>query len=267
MKMSARKRIVSIGFEKILWSCVPKKKDLLKCFTKVRLSCFYPFKALVVCVIYICSREKMSSEWNWNKFIILSIQLFAGFVLKTFEYMLFSENFKRSCDYLSITDNFIIFVRYNLNYQYNVSACYCVLSKFHFSAWFCILKILLFKFLNEVVNVWFLKFLWTINVQILIYSSWQVKPVTYFHKENLYRRGSWGVESLTCDPVLALGQRLNFPLPAVIMDDNAPTHKRRKLVKTYKNVLPRKHIMVAEVCGETYSKIWQKDGVEKRPQM
>ena len=35
---------------------------------------------------------------------------------------------------------------------------------------------------------------------------------------------------------------------------NAPTHKRRKLVKTYKNVLPQKRIVVAEVCGETYSK-------------
>ena len=40
----------------------------------------------------------------------------------------------------------------------------------------------------------------------------------------------------------------------VMMDDNAPTHKGRKLVKTYKNVLPRKRIVVAKVCGETYSK-------------
>ena len=40
-----------------------------------------------------------------------------------------------------------------------------------------------------------------------------------------------------------------------MMDDNAPTHKRRKLVKTYKNVLPQKQIVVAKVCGETYSKI------------
>ena len=42
-----------------------------------------------------------------------------------------------------------------------------------------------------------------------------------------------------------------------MMDDNAPIHKRRKLVKTYieyKNVLPRKQIVVAKVCGETYSK-------------
>ena len=41
---------------------------------------------------------------------------------------------------------------------------------------------------------------------------------------------------------------------AVRMDDSAPTHKRRKLVKTYKNVLPRKRTVVAEVSGETYSK-------------
>ena len=37
----------------------------------------------------------------------------------------------------------------------------------------------------------------------------------------------------------------------MMMDDNAPTHERRKLVKTYKNVLSRKRIVVAEVCGET----------------
>ena len=40
----------------------------------------------------------------------------------------------------------------------------------------------------------------------------------------------------------------------MIIDDSAPAHKRRKLGKTYKNVLPRKQIVVAEVCGETYSK-------------
>ena len=32
------------------------------------------------------------------------------------------------------------------------------------------------------------------------------------------------------------------------------TVQRRKLVKTYKNVLPRKRIVAAKVCGETYSK-------------
>ena len=36
----------------------------------------------------------------------------------------------------------------------------------------------------------------------------------------------------------------------VMMDDNAPTHERRTLVKTYKNVLPRIQIVVAEVCRE-----------------
>ena len=40
----------------------------------------------------------------------------------------------------------------------------------------------------------------------------------------------------------------------MMMDDRAPTHERRKLGKTYKNALPRKRIVVAEVCGETYSK-------------
>ena len=38
---------------------------------------------------------------------------------------------------------------------------------------------------------------------------------------------------------------------SVMIDDNAPTHERRKLVKTYKNVLPLKRIVVAEVCKET----------------
>ena len=44
------------------------------------------------------------------------------------------------------------------------------------------------------------------------------------------------------------------PLWPVMMDDSAPTHERRKLVKAYKNMLPRKQTVVAEVCGETYSK-------------
>ena len=38
-----------------------------------------------------------------------------------------------------------------------------------------------------------------------------------------------------------------------MMDDSTPTHKKRKLVKTYKNVLPLKGTMVAKECGETYS--------------
>ena len=41
----------------------------------------------------------------------------------------------------------------------------------------------------------------------------------------------------------------------MMMDDSAPIHERRKLVKTYKNVLPRKWIVVAKVCGEIYSKM------------
>ena len=44
----------------------------------------------------------------------------------------------------------------------------------------------------------------------------------------------------------------------VMMVDNAPIHERRKLVKTYKNVLPRKRIVVAKVYGDTYSKIDKK---------
>ena len=40
----------------------------------------------------------------------------------------------------------------------------------------------------------------------------------------------------------------------MMMDDSAPTHERKKLVKAYKNVFPQKHTAVAKVCGETYSK-------------
>ena len=39
-----------------------------------------------------------------------------------------------------------------------------------------------------------------------------------------------------------------------MMDDSAPTDEERKLVKTYKNVLPQKRIVATEACGETYSK-------------
>ena len=53
----------------------------------------------------------------------------------------------------------------------------------------------------------------------------------------------------------------------MMMDDSAPTHKRRKLVKIYKNVLSRKRTVVAEVSSETYFKNWDKIEVEKQPQM
>ena len=49
------------------------------------------------------------------------------------------------------------------------------------------------------------------------------------------------------------------------MDGVAPTHEIRKLIKTYKNVLPQKQIVVAEECGETYSKNYKKME-QKRPQ-
>ena len=42
------------------------------------------------------------------------------------------------------------------------------------------------------------------------------------------------------------------------MDDSAPTHERTKLVKTYRNMLPRKRIVVAKVCGETYLKMTER---------
>ena len=47
------------------------------------------------------------------------------------------------------------------------------------------------------------------------------------------------------------------PLWPVMMDDSEPTHERRKLFKTYKNLFPRKRTVDAEVCGsgETYSKM------------
>ena len=76
------------------------------------------------------------------------------------------------------------------------------------------------------------------------------------------------VHTLQCThvkPHLTL-QKKSRPLWPVMMEDSAPTHERRKLVKTYKNVLPRKRTVVAEVSGETYSKNCNKNGVEKRQQ-
>ena len=77
--------------------------------------------------------------------------------------------------------------------------------------------------------------------------------------------GPVSVNTLHCTHVkshLTLRKRVMM----VVMDDSAPIHERRKLVKTYKDVLPRKRIVVAKVCGETYFKNNKKKGVEKRPQ-
>ena len=52
----------------------------------------------------------------------------------------------------------------------------------------------------------------------------------------------------------------------MMMDDSAPIHERRKLVKANKILLPQKLTVVAKVSGETYSKKCDKNGVEKRPQ-
>ena len=53
----------------------------------------------------------------------------------------------------------------------------------------------------------------------------------------------------------------------MMMDDSAPTRKRRKLAKTYnKVVLLQKRTVVAKVCMETYSKRNVIKRVEKRPQ-
>ena len=52
----------------------------------------------------------------------------------------------------------------------------------------------------------------------------------------------------------------------MMMNNSAPTHKRRKLVKTYKkNVLPKKRTVVAKVCGENYSKKKKKKTRGQRP--
>ena len=55
-----------------------------------------------------------------------------------------------------------------------------------------------------------------------------------------------------------------------MMDDSAPIHKRRKLAKTYKNVLPRKRIVLAKVRGETYyknDKGWSRKNGHKRKKL
>ena len=53
-------------------------------------------------------------------------------------------------------------------------------------------------------------------------------------------------------PSRSLKKRI--PLWPVMIDDSAPTHERRKLVKTYKNAILRKRTVATEVCEETYSK-------------
>ena len=52
----------------------------------------------------------------------------------------------------------------------------------------------------------------------------------------------------------------------VMMDESAPTHERRKLVKTYKKcVLPQKRTVAAKVSRETYYKNdKKKDRVKKK---
>ena len=53
----------------------------------------------------------------------------------------------------------------------------------------------------------------------------------------------------------------------MIIEDSTLAHEIRKLTKPYKNMLPKKRPVVAEKCGETYSrKITKKDKVEKQPQ-
>ena len=48
---------------------------------------------------------------------------------------------------------------------------------------------------------------------------------------------------------LTLRKKSSWPLWLVMMDDSAPTHKKKKLVKTYKNVLPQKRTVVAKEIG------------------
>ena len=47
--------------------------------------------------------------------------------------------------------------------------------------------------------------------------------------------------------------KMSRPMWLVMMDDNAPTYKRRKLVRTYKNILRQKQTVADEACRKTYS--------------
>ena len=51
-----------------------------------------------------------------------------------------------------------------------------------------------------------------------------------------------------------------------MMDDSLPTHERRELVKTYKNVLSLKWTVVVKYAGRPTLPLMKKDGVEKWPQ-
>ena len=64
----------------------------------------------------------------------------------------------------------------------------------------------------------------------------------------------WDIERIAQTRPRIKQAKKSRPLWPMMKDDSASIHVRRKLVKTYKNVLPRKRTMVAKVCGETYSK-------------
>ena len=67
--------------------------------------------------------------------------------------------------------------------------------------------------------------------------------------------------------ILLHSSKKRRPLWPVMMDDSAPTHKRRQLVRTYKNNYVPLKTVAAEVSGETYSKIKSdRNEEEKRPQ-
>ena len=80
--------------------------------------------------------------------------------------------------------------------------------------------------------------------------------------------GLVSVHTLHCTHVkshLTLQKRVG-PLWRVMIDDNAPTHERRKLVKTYKMCSLENRLWLLRYAGRPTPKIIKKDGVEKRPQ-
>ena len=79
----------------------------------------------------------------------------------------------------------------------------------------------------------------------------------------------WDIERIAQTRPRIKQAKKSRPLWPMMKDDSASIHVRRKLVKTYKNVLPRKWILVADVCAkETYSKddkkMMKKNGYKRK---
>ena len=98
--------------------------------------------------------------------------------------------------------------------------------------WYCILFLCV-----RVLNTFHFVRIFSVTPQI-----WKILFIFTAHTPPLQLK--FEIIELVCVPISRFKKK-SRSLWLVIMDDNAPTHKRRKLVKNYKNVLLQKRIVVA----------------------